>query len=196
MLLAWIAVAPWPKSLLILAGFPNATLSNSRFGRNTRYQRRRPRTADRRHHGWYVLAPVRPVGHGRCANGGQPRRRSSDSGNQRSAFQGQLRHCLDRRLGARRVPGLHVATRRRRDAAAGRGGLRRNLRAATGRDGNRVHGLDERRMGISEGNLRAIPAVIAVTTGPEKIPATRAVLRSGLVSSLVTDTEVAGAVLD
>src|SRR6478609_3817624 len=185
--LAWIAVAPWP-------GLPNATLSNSRFGRNTRYQRRRPRTADQRHHGWYVLAPLRPVGHGRCANGGQPRRRFSDSGNQRSAFQGQLRRCLDRRLGARRVPGLHVATRRRRDAAAGRGGLRRNLRAATGRDGNRVHGLDERRMGISEGNLRAIPAVIAVTTGPEKIPATRAVLRSGLLSSLVTDTEVAGAV--
>ena len=61
-----------------------------------------------------------------------------------------------------------------------------------------MHGLDERRMGISEGNLRAIPAVIAVTTGPEKITATRAVLRSGLVSSLVlvTDTEVAGAVLD
>ena len=44
-------------------------------------------------------------------------------------------------------------------------------------NGNRVHGLDERRMGISEGNLRAIPTVIAVTTGPEKIPATRAVLR-------------------
>jgi hypothetical protein len=64
-----VAVAPWP-------GLPNATLSNSRFGRNTRYQRRRPRTADQRHHGWYVLAPLRPVGHGRCANGGQPRRRS------------------------------------------------------------------------------------------------------------------------
>jgi DNA-binding transcriptional regulator LsrR (DeoR family) len=63
-------------------------------------------------------------------------------------------------------------------------------------NGYQVHGLDERRMGISEGNLRVIPAVIAVTTGPEKIPATRAVPRSGLVSSLVTDTEVAAAVLD
>jgi DNA-binding transcriptional regulator LsrR (DeoR family) len=63
-------------------------------------------------------------------------------------------------------------------------------------DGNRVLGLDERRMGISETTLRAIPTVIAVTTGPEKIPATKAVLRSGLVSSLVTDTEVAAAVLD
>ena len=44
-------------------------------------------------------------------------------------------------------------------------------------NGYQVHGLDERRMGISEGNLRVIPAVIAVTTGPEKIPATRALLR-------------------
>jgi DNA-binding transcriptional regulator LsrR (DeoR family) len=63
-------------------------------------------------------------------------------------------------------------------------------------DGNRVPALDERRMGISESALRAIPTVIAITTGPEKIPATTAVLRSGLVSSLVTDTEVAAAVLD
>ena len=61
--------------------------------------------------------------------------------------------------------------------------------------GNRIHGLDERRMGISEDALRAIPTVIAITTGPEKIHATRAVLCSGLVSSLVTDTEVAAAVL-
>ena len=37
---------------------------------------------------------------------------------------------------------------------------------------------------------------IALTSGPEKIAATRAVLRSGLVSSLVTDNEVAAAVLD
>lgn len=63
-------------------------------------------------------------------------------------------------------------------------------------DGNRIHVLDERRMGIREDTLRAIPTVIAVSTGPEKITATRAVLRSGLVSSLVTDTEVAAAILD
>ena len=37
---------------------------------------------------------------------------------------------------------------------------------------------------------------IALTSGPEKIAATRAVLRSSLVSSLVTDTEIAAAVLD
>ncbi|AQT78246.1 DNA-binding transcriptional regulator [Mycolicibacterium litorale] len=61
--------------------------------------------------------------------------------------------------------------------------------------GNRVPGLDERRMGISENALRAIPTVIAIATGPEKVAATKAVLCSGLVSSLVTDTEVAAAVL-
>lgn len=63
-------------------------------------------------------------------------------------------------------------------------------------DGNRVPGLDERRMGIAEATLRAIPTRIALATGPEKIAATRAVLRSGLVSSLVTDIDVATAVLD
>ncbi|WP_137144464.1 sugar-binding transcriptional regulator [Mycolicibacterium sp. CR10] len=62
--------------------------------------------------------------------------------------------------------------------------------------GKRVSGLDERRMGISEAGLRAIPTVIAICAGTEKITATRAVLRSGLVSALVTDTEVAAAVLD
>lgn len=62
--------------------------------------------------------------------------------------------------------------------------------------GNRIHDLDDRRMGISEETLRAIPSVIAVSTGAEKITATRAVLRSGLVSSLVTDTEIAAALLD
>jgi DNA-binding transcriptional regulator LsrR (DeoR family) len=63
-------------------------------------------------------------------------------------------------------------------------------------DGNRVPGLDERRMGISEGALRAIPTVIAIATGSAKITATRAVLRSGMVSAIVTDTEIAAAVLD
>jgi DNA-binding transcriptional regulator LsrR (DeoR family) len=62
-------------------------------------------------------------------------------------------------------------------------------------DGKRTPGLDGRRMGIDEATLRAIPTVIAIATGPEKIAATRAVLRSGLVSSLVTDVDVAAAVL-
>jgi DNA-binding transcriptional regulator LsrR (DeoR family) len=63
-------------------------------------------------------------------------------------------------------------------------------------DGNRMPGLDERRMGVDEAMLRAIPTVIAVASGPEKLAATRAVLRSGLVSSVVTDNEIAAAVLD
>lgn len=62
-------------------------------------------------------------------------------------------------------------------------------------DGARVAGLDQRRMGIDETLLRAIPTRIALATGPEKIAATRAVLRSGLVSSLVIDSDIAAAVL-
>ena len=56
--------------------------------------------------------------------------------------------------------------------------------------------MDERRLGVDEVTLRAIPTVVAICTGPEKTSATRAVLRSGLVSSLVTDSDIAAAVLD
>lgn len=63
-------------------------------------------------------------------------------------------------------------------------------------DGRRVPGLDERRMGITEDGLRAIPTVVAISAGSEKIEATRAVLKSGIVSALVTDTEIAAAVLE
>jgi DNA-binding transcriptional regulator LsrR (DeoR family) len=62
-------------------------------------------------------------------------------------------------------------------------------------DGVRMPGLDERRMGVDETTLRAIPTVVAVSAGPQKIAATRAVLRSGLASSIVTDAEIAAAVL-
>ena len=77
-----------------------------------------------------------------------------------------------------------------------RGCARRPAGAVLDADGTRVAGLDERRMGITEEGLRAIPTVIAICAGAEKITATRAVLRSGLVSALVTDTEIAAAVLD
>lgn len=63
-------------------------------------------------------------------------------------------------------------------------------------DGRRIAGLDDRRMGIDDAVLRAIPTRIALSTGVDKIAATRAVLRSGLVSSLVTDIDIAAAVLD
>jgi DNA-binding transcriptional regulator LsrR (DeoR family) len=62
-------------------------------------------------------------------------------------------------------------------------------------DGNRIAGLDRRRMGVDEATLRTIPTRIAVATGQDKIAATRAILRSGLVSSIVTDTGIAAAVL-
>ena len=62
-------------------------------------------------------------------------------------------------------------------------------------DGQRVPGLDERRMGIDEAVLRAIPTRIAIAAGKEKAAATQAVLNSGLVSSLVTDIDIATAVL-
>ena len=62
-------------------------------------------------------------------------------------------------------------------------------------EGRRIAGLDERRMGITEDGLRAIPTVVAISAGTAKIEATRAVLLSGLVSAIVTDTEVAAAVL-
>ncbi|WP_099021025.1 sugar-binding transcriptional regulator [Mycolicibacterium palauense] len=63
-------------------------------------------------------------------------------------------------------------------------------------EGRRVPGLDTRRMGVEEATLRAIPTVVALATGEDKVEATRAVLRSGLVSSLVTDAALATAVLD
>ena len=140
------------------------------FGRNTHYHRRRPRPADQRHHGWYVWPLVRPVGHGGCANGGQPRRRSSDSGNPRSAVQGQLRHCLDRRLGARRVPGLHVATRRRRDAAAGRGVCAETCALLLDANCNRVHGLGERHMGAATGTSAPFPPSLPSPPVPRRSP--------------------------
>jgi DNA-binding transcriptional regulator LsrR (DeoR family) len=62
-------------------------------------------------------------------------------------------------------------------------------------DGQRVAALDERRMGISEHDLRAIPTVVAICAGAAKIEAAKAVLRSGLISAIVTDTEIAAAVL-
>lgn len=62
-------------------------------------------------------------------------------------------------------------------------------------NGRRVAGLDERRMGITEDGLRAIPTVVAISAGTAKIEATKAVLRSGMVSAIVTDTEIAAAVL-
>lgn len=51
--------------------------------------------------------------------------------------------------------------------------------------------LDDRRIGVSEADLRRIPDVIGVAGGLAKTDAIRAALRSGLLSSLVTDVHVA-----
>lgn len=57
--------------------------------------------------------------------------------------------------------------------------------------GHVLPALDDRRIGISEAELRAIPDVMGVAGGVGKTAAIRAVLRSGLLSSLVTDVHVA-----
>jgi DNA-binding transcriptional regulator LsrR (DeoR family) len=56
--------------------------------------------------------------------------------------------------------------------------------------------LNDRMIGISAAQLRAIEEVVAVPYRPATAPAVRAALRSGLVSSLVTHTSLARALLD
>ena len=64
-------------------------------------------------------------------------------------------------------------------------------------DGEPVHaGLSERTIGIDAEQMRAIPEVIAIPYGVEKVPAGRAALRSGLVHGLVTHRAFAQALLD
>jgi DNA-binding transcriptional regulator LsrR (DeoR family) len=63
---------------------------------------------------------------------------------------------------------------------------------ATGRP---VTDLDDRVIAITESQLRSIPEVVAVAGGRHKADAIRAVLQGGLATSLVTDAEVARALL-
>jgi DNA-binding transcriptional regulator LsrR (DeoR family) len=62
-------------------------------------------------------------------------------------------------------------------------------------DGNCVEDLNDRVIAITEAQLRAVPEVIGVAGGAAKAEAIRAVLRAGLVTSLVTDAGVARALL-
>lgn len=62
--------------------------------------------------------------------------------------------------------------------------------------GRVLDGLEDRRIGIPVEALRAVPNVIAVAGGAVKAGAIGALLRSGLVDSLVTDTATARKVLD
>ena len=56
--------------------------------------------------------------------------------------------------------------------------------------------LTERMIGIDADQMRAIPEVIVIAFGMAKVPAMRAVLRSGLIDGVVTHTALARAFLD
>ncbi|MFB9378081.1 sugar-binding transcriptional regulator [Kineococcus gynurae] len=58
-------------------------------------------------------------------------------------------------------------------------------------DGRRIPALDDRRIAIAERDLRAVPDRIGVAGGTGKAEAIRSMLRSGLLTSLVTDEHVA-----
>jgi DNA-binding transcriptional regulator LsrR (DeoR family) len=63
-------------------------------------------------------------------------------------------------------------------------------------DGEIVHSeLSERMVGLDEARLRAIPTVIAVAVGLEKVDIIHAALRSGLVDVIASDTRTMSAVL-
>ena len=67
--------------------------------------------------------------------------------------------------------------------------------ALVDRDGGFVHDLDDRVIGAGPAELKAMPQVIVVGGGVRKTAAILAALRSGLVSTLVTDDAVARALL-
>ena len=61
--------------------------------------------------------------------------------------------------------------------------------------GQALHGLDDRRIGISLGDLRAVPNVIGVAGGSSKRRAISALLRAGILHTLITDEPTAKALL-
>lgn len=56
--------------------------------------------------------------------------------------------------------------------------------------------LTDRMIGVTAAQMQAIPEVLAIPYGVKKVLAVRAALRSGLVTSLVTHTSLAAALLD
>ena len=64
------------------------------------------------------------------------------------------------------------------------------------RDGTPVLALDDRRIGISLADLRAVPNVIAVAGGEDKAAAVQALLRSRVVNTMITDAGTAARLLD
>ena len=63
-------------------------------------------------------------------------------------------------------------------------------------DGAHVPALDDRRIGIPLEDLRAVPNVIAVAGGRDKASAIHALLRSGVVNTMITDVGTAERLLD
>jgi DNA-binding transcriptional regulator LsrR (DeoR family) len=63
-------------------------------------------------------------------------------------------------------------------------------------DGSTVDDIEDRCIAITETGLRAIPTVIAAAGGPSKIRAIRAVLATGILNGLVTDSDTAHRLLD
>jgi DNA-binding transcriptional regulator LsrR (DeoR family) len=59
------------------------------------------------------------------------------------------------------------------------------------RNGEAVQGLDDRRIGIPLADLRAVPNVIAVAGGHDKATAIHALLKSGILNTVVTDVATA-----
>lgn len=57
------------------------------------------------------------------------------------------------------------------------------------------HSLDARTISMGLQDLRECPGSIAVVTGPDKLPVTRAILAAGLCRTLVTDADVAASLL-
>lgn len=61
--------------------------------------------------------------------------------------------------------------------------------------GEVIHDLDDRCIGVTEKQLRAIRSRVGIAGGPAKTRAIRAVLGSGLLTSLITDSFTAGRLL-
>ena len=57
-------------------------------------------------------------------------------------------------------------------------------------------GIDGRVAGITEEQLRRVPRRVAAAGGARKLPAIRGALRGGWVTTLITDTATARALLD
>jgi len=99
--------------------------------------------------------------------------------------------------GAATVRAADLASRDEIDAYVKRGAVGVLLGRFIDPEGRHMIGdLDSRMIGITLDELKALPNRLCVAGGLEKIQALRAALRGGYVTHLVTDAEVAAALLD